>query len=381
MKPTEIQKPIELTRLEETWEEMYVNMGPQHPSTHGVLRLVLKLDGEVVTECVPHIGYLHRCQEKIAENRTYTQIIPYTDRLDYLASMSNNISYCLAVERLMGVQLPERAEYIRVIMAELMRIASHLVWVGTYGLDLGNFTIFMYCFREREYILDLFEMASGQRLNYNFFRIGGSFDDLPPGFLDKAKEFIPYFKKRLEDYHKLLTYNVIWQKRLEGVGGLSREKAIAYGVSGPMLRGSGIKWDLRRNVPYSIYERLEFDIPTGSEKGDCWDRYVVRMEEMYQSVRILEQALAQIPEGDYMAKVPKVPRPPAGDIYSGTENPRGELGFYIVSDGSTKPYRVKIKAPCFINLQVLPEMSVGNLIADVVAILGSVDIVLGEVDK
>lgn len=370
--------PVE--SLETTMEEMLVNMGPQHPSTHGVLRLLLKVDGEVVVKAVPYIGYLHRCFEKISENRTYPQILPYTDRLDYLASMTNNFGYVLTVERLMGVTVPERAEYIRIIAAELQRIASHLVWVGTFGLDLGNFTIFIYCFRERERILDLFEMICGARLTYSYYRIGGVADDIPAGFIEKTKDFCKYFKGVLSEYDKILTYNKIFQDRLKGIGILAKEDAIDYAASGPVLRGSGIKWDIRKNDPYSIYDRFEFDIPVG-ETGDCWDRYMVRMEEMRQSTRIIEQALDGIPAGEVMAKVPRVIKPPAGEIYSRIEAPRGELGFYLVSDGSTKPYRLKVRAPSFVNLSAFPIMIPGWKIADVVAILGSVDIVLGEVDR
>lgn len=375
----EIKDPF-AERTIETMEEMYVNMGPQHPSTHGVLRLLLKLDGEVILEAIPYIGYLHRCHEKIYENRTYLQIIPYTDRLDYLAAMSNNFSFCLAVERLMGIPVPERAEYIRVIMAELQRIASHLVFVGTFGLDLGNFTIFMYCFRERERIVDLFEMTSGQRLNYTYYRIGGVAMDLPPGFVEDTWAFLEYFKPKLADYDRLFTDNRIFQDRVKRIGILNLKTAVNYGISGPMLRASGKKWDLRRHDPYSIYDRFEFDIPVG-EKGDCWDRYIVRMEEMRQSIRILEQALRDLPSGEIQAKVPKTLKPPAGETYSRIEAPRGELGFYIVSDGTTKPYRVKIRAPSFVNLSVAPVILPGCLVADCVAVLGSIDIVLGEVDR
>ncbi len=376
-----VQAPVE-ERTKDRMEEMYVNMGPQHPSTHGVLRLLLKLDGEVVLECTPYIGYLHRCHEKIGENRTYTQIIPYTDRLDYLASMYNNWGYVLAVERLFGgdIKVPERAEYIRVILGELQRIASHLIWLGTFGLDLGNFTIFMYCFREREMILDLFESVSGQRLNYSFFRIGGVALDLPDSFVSDCKAFLEWFKPRLPEYDAITTDNVIWQKRLQGIGILPRDIALSCAVSGPMLRASGIKWDLRREDPYGIYDRFEFDIPTG-EKGDTWDRFWVRRREMEESVRIVEQALEQLPPGEVMGKVPKKLAPPPGDIYSRVESPRGELGFYIVSDGSTKPYRYKVRSPAFVNLSALPYIAPGHLVADMVAILGSIDIVLGEVDR
>ncbi len=364
----------------ETMEEMYVNMGPQHPSTHGVLRLLLKLDGEVVTEVIPYLGYLHRCHEKIGENRTYTQIIPYTDRLDYLASMYNNFGYVLTVERLVGITVPERAEYMRVILGELQRIASHLIWLGTLGLDLGNFTIFMYCFREREKILDLFESVSGQRLNYSFYRIGGMPLDFPDSFLTECKAFLEWFKPRLPEYDAIMGDNIIFQKRVQGLGKLDAKTAINYAISGPMLRASGIKWDLRRNDPYSIYDRFEFDIPVGTS-GDVWDRYMVRRIEMEESVKIIEQALQGLPSGEIIAKMPKKLKPPVGDIYTRVESPRGELGFYLVSDGTEKPYRYKVRSPAFVNLSVLPVIGRGCLVADIVAILGSIDIVLGEVDR
>jgi NADH-quinone oxidoreductase subunit D len=368
------------TAAGESMEEMYVNMGPQHPSTHGVLRLLLKLDGEAITDCIPFMGYLHRCHEKIGENRVYAQIVPYTDRLDYLASMAMNFGYVLTVERLMDLKVPERAEYMRVILAELQRIASHLIWLGTFGLDLGNFTIFIYCFREREMVLDLFEAVSGQRLNYSFYRVGGMALDFPDSFVSDCRAFLEWFKPRLPEYDALVTDNVLFQKRTQGVGLLERRTAVEYAASGPVLRGSGVRWDLRRNDPYSIYDRFEFDVPVYQE-ADCWARFLVRRQEMLESVRIIEQALDQLPAGEVMAKVPKTLKPPAGQAYVRTESPRGELGFYIVSDGTPKPYRYKVRSPAFVNLSVLPEMCKGALVADIVAILGSVDIVLGEVDR
>jgi NADH-quinone oxidoreductase subunit D len=379
-RPIPIGTTVVMERTGETMEEMYVNMGPQHPSTHGVLRLMLKLDGEYITDCIPYIGYLHRCHEKIGENRNYTQIIPYTDRLDYLASMSMNFGYVLAVERLMGQKIPERAEYMRVILAELQRIASHLIWLGTFGLDLGNFTIFMYCFREREMILDLFESVTGQRLNYAFYRIGGMPMDFPDTFLTDCQAFLAWFKQRLPEYDAIMTDNVLFQKRVQGVGILTRETAVDYAVSGPMLRGSGITWDLRKNDPYSIYDRFDFAIPV-YDTCDVWARYLVRRKEMEESAKIVEQALAQLPPGEVMAKMPKTLKPPAGQIYSRNESPRGEIGFYIISDGSPKPYRYKVRSPAYVNLSALPEMLRGCLIADCVAVLGSVDIVLGEIDR
>ena len=354
-------------RMTEKMEELWVNMGPQHPSTHGVLRLLLKLDQEVVLECIPYIGYMHRCHEKIGENRAYLQIIPYTDRLDYLASMYNNWGYVLAVEKLFGeqIQVPERAQYIRVILGEL---------------DLGNFTIFRFCFRVREMILDLFEAVSGQRLNYAFYRPGGVALDLPEGWVADCKAFLEWLKPRLKEYDAITTDNVIWQKRTQGVGVLSPELALSCGASGPMLRGAGGRWDLRRNDPYGIYDRFEFEVPVG-ERGDVWDRFWVRRQELEESVRIVEQALEQLPPGSVQGKVPKKLAPPPGEVYERVESPRGELGFYLVSDGSTKPYRYKVRAPDFVNLSTLPSIVPGYLVADVVAILGSVDIVLGSVDR
>jgi len=367
-------------RTGETMEEMYVNMGPQHPSTHGVLRLLLKLDGEVVTDCVPYIGYLHRCHEKIGENRSFPQIVPFTDRLDYLASMSMNFGYVAAVEKLMGVQVPERAEYIRVILAELQRIASHLLWLGTFGLDLGNFTIFIYCFREREMILDLFEAVSGQRLNYSFYRIGGVAMDLPDGWIAQCREFLAWFRPRIPEYDALVTDNVLFQKRTQGLGRTAPAAAVDHGLSGPMLRACGIRWDLRRNDPYSVYDRLEFDLPV-FDSCDVWARFLVRRQEMLESARIVEQALAQLPAGAIQTKLPRTLKPPPGQTYARTESPRGELGFYLVSDGSPKPYRYRVRSPAFCNICMLPEMLRGALVADVVAILGSTDVVLGEVDR
>ena len=371
---------IVMERTGETMEEMYVNMGPQHPSTHGVLRLMLKLDGEVITDCVPYVGYLHRCHEKIAENRSYAQIVPYTDRLDYLASMSMNFGYVMAVEKLTGTKVPERAEYIRVILAELQRIASHLLWLGTFGLDLGNFTIFIYCFRERELILDLFEAVSGQRLNYSFYRVGGVAMDLPEGWVEQCRAFLAWFKPRIPEYDALVTDNILFQRRAQGVGVSEPAAAVNYGLSGPMLRACGINWDLRRNDPYSIYDRFEFAVPV-FDSCDVWARFLVRRQEMIESVRIVEQALDRLPVGEITAKMPKTLKPPAGQVYARTETPRGELGFYIVSDGTPKPYRYKVRSPAFCNLSMIPEMLKGALVADVVAVLGSADIVLGEVDR
>jgi len=362
-------------------EEFHVNMGPQHPSTHGVLYLDLRLDGETVVDCVTHIGYLHRSMEKIAENRTYTQYIPFTDRLDYVASMNNNLGYVLAVEKLLNLEVSERARYIRVIIAELNRLASHLVAIGTFVQDLGAFaTPLFYCFREREKILEVFDELCGNRLTYNYMRIGGVQFDFPAGLDERIKSFIKYMRPKIRDYENLFTANPIFLERTKGIGVLSKETAINYSVTGPNLRASGIKWDLRKDEPYSSYDKFQFDIPTGS-CGDTWDRYKVRMEEMQQSLNIVEQAVSSMPEGQATVKAGRPYKPPAGEVYLRTEAPRGELGFYIVSDGSAFPSRVKIRATSFSNLSVLNELIIGVKIADAVGILGSLDFVMGEVDR
>ena len=360
--------------------ELVLNMGPQHPSTHGVLRVIVKLDGEKVlgTDCV--IGYLHRGVEKIGENRTYTQFAPYVDRMDYVASVSNGLGYCLAVERLLGVEASPRAQAVRVILTELNRIASHLVWLGTHALDIGAITPLFYCMREREEILNIFEKYCGARLTTHAFRIGGLQYETYEGFERECLDFCDLFLPKADEYEQLLTGNRIWLERLRGVGILNIEDCKAYGVTGPMLRAAGEKWDLRKTQPYSGYEKYDFEVPTG-ENGDNFDRYMVRMEEMRQSVRIIRQAVAGIPEGPIMAKVPKVIKPPVGDVYVSIEAPKGELGYYIVSDGSTQPYRLRVRPPSFVNLQALEKMSKGCLIADLVAIIGTIDIVLGEVDR
>ena len=367
-------------------EEMILNMGPQHPSTHGVLRLRIRTDGEIVTHIEPHLGYLHRCFEKHSENLSYEQITPFTDRCDYLASMNNNHVYAMAVERLMGLEVSDKVEIIRVIMAELQRIASHLMATGTFGLDVGGITPFTYTFRDRERILDLFEYTCGARLLYNYIWIGGVSHDLPPNFVQYAIEFLDYFLPQIDEYNRLLTFNKIFIERTADLGVLTPEVAINYGCTGPMLRASGVDWDLRRNEPYSIYDRFDFDVIVGHGEmgtvGDCWDRYFVRIQEMRESAKIVRQALAMLPaEGDVQAAVPKKIRPPKGEIYFRAENPRGDLGFYIISDGSPKPYRVKMRSPCFCNLSVINEISAGWMISDLVTILGSIDIVLGEVDR
>ncbi len=366
-------------------EEVVLNMGPQHPSTHGVLRLELELEGELILSVKPHLGYLHRCFEKHCEAMTYPQVIPYTDRMDYLASMYNNFGYVVAVEKLLDIEVPERVEYIRVIMGELQRIASHLVALGTYGLDLGAYTPFLYCFRDREKILSLFEMTCGARLLYNYMWVGGLSHDIHPDFIRLTKEFIPYFRNTIKELNELLTFNKIFIERTAHIGILPLDTAINYGASGPVLRASGIKFDLRKNDPYSIYDRFDFDIPIGEGTvgtvGDCWDRYYVRVLEMEQSLRIIEQAIDVIPEGDVQSAIPKRIKPPKGTIYKRVENPKGELGYFIISDGGLNPFRVKVRAPSFVNMSFFNELCKGHLVADVVAILGSIDIVLGEIDR
>ncbi len=360
--------------------ELVLNMGPQHPSTHGVLRVILKLDGERVlsTECV--IGYLHRGVEKIAENRTWQMFAPYVDRMDYVAAVSNGLGYCLAVEKLLGVEAPPRAQAVRVILTELNRIASHLLWLGTHALDIGAITPLFYCMRERELILNIYEKYCGARLTTHAFRIGGLQYETYEGFEKECLEFCDLFEKKIDEYEELLTGNRIWQQRLTGVGILTAEDCKEYGVTGPMLRAAGVKWDLRKAQPYSGYEQYDFEIPV-RQNGDTYDRYIVRMQEMRQSVRIVRQAVAGIPAGPIMAKVGKVIKPPVGEAYVSIEAPKGELGYYVVSDGSTQPYRVRIRPPSFVNLQALDKMCRGALVADVVAIIGTTDIVLGEVDR
>jgi len=361
-------------------EVLEVNMGPQHPATHGVLRVILHLDGETILDAKPVIGYLHRGVEKLAEAKLYPMIPPLCDRLDYVASGSQNLGYIQAVEKLCGIEVPERAQYIRVILAELNRISSHLVWLGTHGLDIGAMTVFFYCFREREIILDLFEAFSGARLTTNQFRIGGTLEDLPPGWTDACRRFIDILPSRLAEYEGLLSDNRIWLDRTKGIGIISAEDAIDWGVTGPCLRASGVAYDVRKAMPYAAYERFEFDVPTGAN-CDTYDRYLVRMEEMRQAARIIRQALDTLPGGECRAKIPRKIRPPAGEVYHVIEGPRGEQGFYIKSDGSEKPYRVRFRTPSFVNLQALPVMTKGHLVADVVAVIGTLDIVLGDTDR
>lgn len=361
-------------------EEIQLNMGPQHPSTHGVLRMVLTLDGETIIEAKPDIGYLHRGVEKLAERRTYVQFVTLSDRTDYLSSMTNNHAYALAVEKLMGIEVPERAEFIRVIVAELQRIASHLVFVGTFGLDLGASTPFIYTFREREDILDIFEATCGARLTYSYIRPGGVSRDLPDGFRDMVKTFLKKLPARLDEIDDLLSSNEIFLVRSRGVGCISAEDAVDYAMSGPSIRGSGVPFDVRRDDPYSVYDRLDFNVVT-QPAGDSLARYLVRNREIRESMKIVEQALDMLPEGDYTAKVPKILKPPAGEAYARVEASRGDLGVYLVSDGSTNPYRLHWRPPSFINLAAVGEMVKGWKVADAVAILGSLDIVLGEIDR
>lgn len=381
-------------------EEMLINMGPQHPSTHGVLRLVLRTDGEMVLEATPFIGYLHRCAEKIGENLQTWQWVPKTDRMDYLAAMNNNHAFSIAVELLTGMEVPERGRYIRIIAAELNRIASHLVAFGTYGLDMGAVTPFLYAFREREYILDLFEAMCGARLTCSYIFPGGpnvpaapDQDPFPPAVAERCREYLDYFEPKIDEYNKLLSFNYIFIKRTAGVGVIPAEQAIAYGLSGPCLRASGVRWDLRRSRPYDLYDRFDFDIPVGMDGGvedipqevvlgDSWNRYFVRMLEMKQSVRIVRQALDRMPtEGPWKVKGAKNVKLPPRDVYFEGENPRGQLGFYIEGDGSAIPYRVKARGPSFCNLSILPAVCRNVLLADVPAIVGSIDVVMGEVDR
>ena len=362
-------------------EPFVLNMGPVHPSTHGVFRMRLTLDGEVVVNLEPVFGYLHRGVEKLAEERTYTGIIPLTDRLDYVSSMSNNLAYVLAVEKLTGISVPERAEYLRIIMVELQRIANHLIAIGSFLNDCGAyFTPFLYMFRERERIVDLFDMACGQRLLYNYIRPGGVSLDIPEEFIPALRKFLDQMPYYIDEYERLLKENEILLARTKGVGILPAETAINASMSGPVLRGSGVEWDLRKADPYSIYDRFEFDIPTGTA-GDCYDRYRMRVEEMKQSLRIIEQAVQQLPSGPVKSEVPHLIRPPVGEAYARIEAPKGELGFYLVSDNSIAPYRCHIRAPSLMNLTVIREMTIGWKIQDLIITFGSIDITMGEVDR
>jgi NADH-quinone oxidoreductase subunit D len=387
---------------------MVLNMGPQHPSTHGVLRLVLEIDGESVVSLAPDIGYLHTGIEKTCEAKFYQQVVPLTDRIDYLCPMTNNLAYCLAVEKLLEIEVPERAEVLRVLLNELTRIQSHLVWLGTHAMDIGALTVFLYCFREREEILRIFEALSGQRMMTSYFRIGGIALEPPLGFNEWVQRFLNDMPDRIQEYENLLTANPIWMGRIKGVGYLSKEDAIALGVTGPPARASGSDWDLRRDMPYSGYEKYKFDVPVSTD-GDVWARYVLRMQEMRESVKICQQALdifRSMPVTRLTADAPKIVLPdreqmktqmeslihhfkivtegfavPAGEVYQAIESPRGEMGYYVVSDGTAKPYRVHMRNPSFATLQALETMCKGRLLADVVAVIGSIDIVLGEIDR
>ena len=366
-------------------EEMVLNMGPQHPSTHGVLRLELETDGEIVRKVIPHIGYLHRCFEKHAENIDYPGVIPFCDRMDYIASMNNSLGYALAVEKLMGLEVNERVKTLRVLMAELNRIASHLLSIGTYAMDIGSFTPFLHCFREREKVLDLFEWLCGARLLYNYNWVGGVSHDIPEGFEAKTREFMTQFEPVIAEMDKLLSYNKIFLERTADVGIISEEQALSHNVTGPNLRGSGIAWDLRKEEPYCGYETYEFEVPVGLGEhgplGSCWDRYYVRIREMEQSLGLIRQALDRLPEGDVHEHIPRRVRPAKSEVYDRTETPRGELGYYLVSDGGLIPFRVKVKSPCFTVLSLLPAIAKGGMVADIIAIIGSIDIVMGEIDR
>jgi len=384
---------------------MTINMGPQHPATHGVLRIVLELDGEVIVKAIPHLGHLHRGIEKLAESKTYHQSIPFTDRLDYTNAMGNNLAYVLAVEKLLDIEVPKRAQYLRVIMAELQRIAAHEIWLGTHALDIGAMTLIFYNFREREQILRIFEEVAGGRLTPTYSRFGGVSKDLPDGIEEKIKAFVQAFPDHVKEYETLLTKNIIWLKRTKGVGIISKEDAISWGVTGPTLRGSGVKYDIRKAFPYSSYDEFDFEIPIGSV-GDVYDRYTVRLREMEWSNAIVKQALERLPKGPVLANDPRITlppkddvsrdiaslirqfkivsdgfQPPVGEVYASVEASKGELGFYIVSDGSNRPFRFRIRTPSFANLSALPKMIEGGLIADVISAIGSIDIVLGEVDR
>jgi NADH dehydrogenase I D subunit len=404
MKKSSDNKPQDDAAL--ATRELTLSMGPQHPATHGVLRLVLKLDGETVTKCTPYIGYLHRGVEKLSEHKNYLQIIPLTDRLDYIASMANNIGYCVAVEKLFGIEVPQRAQYIRTITGEMARILSHLLWLGTHALDIGAMTVFLYCFREREKLIDLFERLSGARLTVSYPRIGGVRNNADTRWLEDVYKFTDEFPMRVEQYETLINRNRVWLRRTKGVGVISAEQAVNWGLSGPTLRGSGVPYDIRKFMPYGVYDKVSWEVPTG-KNGDVYDRYRVRMEEFLQSNAIIRQCIEKIPEGAIMADAPKFTLPPkdkvlsdmehlirqfvlitkgpqtapVGELYVATEAPKGELGFYIVSDGTGKPYRMRIRTPSFVHISALPKLCVGGLVADVIANIGSIDIVLGECDR
>ncbi len=382
-----------------------LNMGPHHPATHGVLRLIVELDGETIVKATPHIGYLHRGIEKIAESKLFQQVIPLTDRLDYSAASANNIGYCIAAEKLLGLEVPKRAQYLRVIMAEFARIMGHHLWIGTHALDIGAMTVIFYAFRDREMIMDINEEIAGYRLTPTFFRIGGVAQDTTSEFIKKVRAFVKWFPKAMEGYHTLLTKNKIWTTRTMNIGKISAEEAVNYGLTGPSLRGSGVAYDVRKAFPYSSYEDFDFQIPVG-ENGDVYDRYLVRMEEFKQSINIISQAIENLPEGPVQTDSPwitnprtvdvqndisalirrfmmhtKGPAAPKGEVYAAVEGAKGELGFYLVGDGTEHPYRLKIRSSCFYLASALPRLLVGHMVADAIAIIGSLDVVLGEIDR
>ncbi len=384
---------------------MTINMGPHHPATHGVLRLVLELEGETIVNATPHIGQLHRGIEKLAENMNYQQVIPLTDRLDYTAASLNNLGYCMTVEKLMGIDVPKRARYIRVIMSELARIMGHHLWLGSHALDIGAMTVVFYAFKDREKIMNINEELSGYRLTPSFLRIGGVAKDVTPDFIRSVREFIEVFPEALEGYHRLLTDNIIWRKRTMNIGTLSADEAMSWGFTGPSLRGSGVAYDVRKAFPYSSYDDFDFEIPVG-DNGDVYDRYLVRMEEFKQSLKIIRQAVENLPEGPVNVDNPLVTNPaiedvtedisalirrfkiqcegptaPAEEVYHAVEGSKGELGFYLVGDGTAQPYRLKIRSPCFLLTSALPRLIRGHMLSDVIAIIGSLDIVLGEIDR
>jgi NADH-quinone oxidoreductase subunit D len=386
-------------------QHMVLNMGPQHPSMHGVLRLIVEIDGEIVVRLYPEIGYLHTGIEKTCEAKFYQQVVPLTDRIDYLSPMANNLCYCLAVEKLLQLEIPEKAQWIRVLLTELTRLNSHLIWLGTHAMDIGALTVFLYCFREREDILRIFEAVAGQRMMTSYFRIGGLSMEPPLDLFARIQSFINIFPEKIDEYSNLLTGNPIFRNRLMGVGVLSAEDAVALGVTGPNMRASGVDFDLRRDMPYSGYEKFQFKVPVATA-GDCWARYEVRMAEMRESVKIIQQALDGMPDGPIKADAPKIVLPdrekmktqmealihhfkivtegfavPAGEVYQGIESPRGQMGYYVVSDGTAKPYRVHMRNPSFATLQAIETMAKGRMLADVVAVVGSIDIVLGEIDR
>jgi NADH-quinone oxidoreductase subunit D len=383
----EPEKPTINSETEKLKSELLtLNMGPQHPATHGVLRIEIWTDSEIVAHAIPHLGYLHRCMEKHSENLDFRGVIPFVDRLDYLAAMNMEWTYAMTIEKMLGTEVPRRAELLRIMTGELQRIASHLMAFGTYALDLGAFSPFLYAFEEREKILRLFEEVSGSRLLYNYIWIGGVWNDWTPEQIERVSAFCDVMEQEAKKYHELVSMNRIFVERTANVGIMTLQDCLDYGASGPVLRGAGYKWDLRKNKPYSLYSEFDFDVPVGTgevgQVGDCWNRYIVRMKEVIESIKIIRQAIAKLEPGPVMGKVPKVIKLPKGEVYMRAECPRGELGFHLVSDGESKtPYRLKVKSPCFTHVSMLPRVAPGQMIADFVATVGSIDIVLGEVDR